>query len=313
MIGDHMGNKVILTGGTGFIGSNLARHMHESGYEVHFLSRRHHESQFGEVHVHELLDKTTLSDFFRKIGPDFLVHLASYGVPGRNMDQFEIQYVNTVAPTLNLAKLIPDNLKLALFVGSCEEYGNSMPPFKEDHAPCCFSPYGWGKISAFYGTYMIARQRGINWCWVRPFLTFGPDQIGEQLIPTLIDRCLKDEDVLLTKGEQTRDFIYVDDLCAMISTVLKNHDKANGEVINLCSGTQLAVKDMATRIHSLIGKGRLKFGALDYRNDEAMAFYGSNEKYVKLFGHPRLSDLNMALSQTIEHYKQMIAEDRLDK
>ncbi len=299
-----MSEKIIITGATGFIGSHLVPYLLSLDYEVHVIVRRHISNMHCAVHTCELLDEIKLLEIFEKTNPDFLIHLASYAVPGRNLDHFEIQYVNTVLPALTLARLIPKSIKLALFIGSCEEYGHGQAPFEEDQPLYCFSPYGWGKISAYYGVHMIATQRNIPWCWARPFLTFGPGQKNEQLIPSLIKGCLLDDDIPLSPGDQTRDFIYVKDLCEMLEFLIQSPELINGKAINLCNGIPVKVKDLALSIQRFIGKGNIQLGKLPYRADEAMSFFGSKKKYEQLFGSYNFTPFNEALHQTISYFRK---------
>ena len=293
--------KVAVTGASGFIGSHLVPLLEAQGFEVHCLTRA--LRGFRHEYTCELSNSTEITKLLSHLRPDFVIHLASLAKPTRDLGDLEAQIQDTIVPTIALAKSIPTSLTLSLFFGSCEEYGNGPVPFREDQALRNISPYGWAKISAFHATSMIASQRGLRLAWIRPFLTFGPGQNTNQLVPHLIDRCLKGEEVRLSPGQQTRDFIFIEDLNRMILTILKKPQPAEGQVINLCSGEPVSVKTMAEQVKNICGSGKLNFGALPYRHNEAMNFFGSNEKFRSLYGNPTLTPLSAALEKTISAYR----------
>jgi nucleoside-diphosphate-sugar epimerase len=292
--------RILLTGASGFIGSHLVKLLNHDGYEVHALVRELKSQNGVQEHKCDLSDREQIRRAFATLKPDFFVHLASRAKPGRDLKEMDAQVEETLKPCLNLANEIPEPTKLAIFFGSSEEYGNGSSPFREDQNLISMSPYGWAKISAYYATQMILSQRKVQGCWVRPFLTFGPGQKPEFLLSQLIAGCLKNEKIDLTPGEQTRDLIYVEDLCRMILTLLKNPAKAAGQTLNLCTMEPRSVRSIAELVRDLVGRGELNFGALSYRTNEAMSCYGSNEKFVGIFGAPTVTPFAEALRKTIQ-------------
>ena len=281
--------RVLMTGTTGFIGSHLSKRLIKEGFEVHCLQRSEAD----------LNDPTQVSKVFESVQPQFLVHLASKAEPSRNLSEFPDYYENSVRPAMNLALCAPVDLKLAVFVGSCEEYGDGSVPFQESQRPEAFSPYGWAKVSTLYGVELIARQRKLSWTWLRPFLTFGPGQKSKALIPSLIHSLSAGQSVPLTGGEQTRDFLFIDDLCGMFVQILLQPEKASGKIFNLCSGIPRKIRDVASLVQKFVGKGSLEFGVIPYREREAMNFYGSNSRFKESFGAVSLTDFERALALTV--------------
>lgn len=292
--------RIVLTGASGFIGSHLRSSLIKHGYEVHCILRKPAEELHNNVHLCDFKDFISLARILSDLHPDFVIHLASLAAPSRNIDSFDIHYENTVLPAIALSRAVSGPLKLLLFFGSCEEYGNGPCPFHEDQPLVGISPYGWAKISAFYAATQISKQRQLPWCWIRPFLAFGGLQKSNAFIPTLIRGCLSDVDIPLTLGEQTRDFIFIDDLCRMIVAILKGFTKAQGQILNLCSGTPRVIRVVAEMIQRKIGKGRLLFGALPYRENEAMSFFGCPDRFFRLYGPFLLTPFEEALHRTID-------------
>lgn len=291
--------KVLLTGAGGFIGGHASRHLTTAGMEVHGLSRRPRERGVCDWHVGDCGDREFVARVMHDVRPEFVVHLASRTAPGRNLTDFERQIADTVLPALVVARALPESVRLAVFFGSCEEYGNGPPPFVEDQPPVCFSPYGWAKNAAREGVLLAGQVLRRPVCWVRPFLTFGPGQGPGLFVPDTIRACLEGRPLELTPGDQTRDFIAVADVCGMLARILHHPDLAAGETINLCSGQPRTIRSVGETIRRIAGGGDLRWGALPYRTGEAMQFYGSTAHYARLFGPYALSDFDAALTETI--------------
>lgn len=233
------------------------------------------------------------------VAPDVVVLCSACHSPRHGPAAWAAQIDGTIAPAVRLARAVPPSVRLAIFLGSCEEYGNTTPPFREDGPLKAFSPYGWAKISAFQAVTLLAHQRGFPMAWVRPFLTFGPGQRGELLVPSLIEACVADRALDLTPGDQTRDFIYVDDVVSMLMTLVVTPDRASGTVLNLASGIPRSIREVGETIRRLVGQGRLNWGGLPYRFDEAMSFYASMERWTALFGPPPATPFEDSLQTTI--------------
>lgn len=235
-----------------------------------------------------------------ELAPDVVVVCAACHSPRHGPAAWGPQIEGTIASAVRVARAIPPSVRLAVFLGSCEEYGNTPPPFREDGPLKAFSPYGWAKISAFHAVSLLAHQRGFPLTWTRPFLTFGPGQSGELLIPSLIDACAGGRSIDLTPGGQTRDFIYVEDVVSMLITIIAHPRLSAGTVLNLASGTPRMVRDVGDAIQALIGRGRLNWGALPYRFDEAMSFYASMDRWRLLFGPPPTTPFEDAIRTTVQ-------------
>lgn len=297
--------RILVTGGSGFVGRHVGRYLSGHGHEVHATARseKHFPCDRTGVAWHVWSgDREQFEHVVSVVAPHIVLHCAAMASPNRELGDIVSQYENTIRPTLAVASVVPPTVELVAFLGSCEEYGAGPVPATESQALHAISPYGWAKISAFHGTRFIADNRQLNWCWLRPYLVFGPHQQGDRLIPLVIRKCLAAGDVPLTTGDQTRDFVFISDICAMIDSVISAPEKSTGQVINLCSGVPRTIRDVATVIHAVVGRGRLLFGALPYRRNEAMAFYGSTAKYEELFGRPSCVPFEVAIRETVDWY-----------
>lgn len=281
--------KLVVVGASGLIGSAFCRRAESEGWSVIRQSVR------GTVPAaHD-----PLVDDLAAIAPDAIVFCAGCHHPRHGQAAWAAQIEGTIAPAIRVANAVPTSVHLTVFLGSCEEYGNSAPPFDEAGPLKVFSPYGWAKIAAFEAVSLIARQRSFPLCWVRPFLTFGPGQKGDLLVPSLIDACVAGRTIDLTAGEQTRDFVYVEDVVTMLIMLLHNPGRAAGTVLNIASGIPRTIREVGETIQKLVGRGTLNWGALPYRFDEAMTFYASMNRWRSLFGPPPLSPFEDSLRKNI--------------
>lgn len=287
--------SVIIFGASGFLGRHLTKHLQNNKYHVIPVTRQECD----------LRSEEDVKTVFNKFTPDFVINLASKVSPGRSTGNFKEQFENTILPAVNIANHIPQTVKLALFVGSIEEYGTNISPFSEQQMPNAFSTYGWGKISSYFAVQYICRQRKIPYTWIRPSLMFGSGVSENLFFGHVLKSCLRNENVSLTSGEQKRDFIYVKDVCRFFEKIIKSPDAAKSQIINFSSSRGIPVKVMAELVQKMVGKGKLNFGVIPYRSDESMEFFSSDKHFQNLYGDEPLTDLNFALQETINEEKSL--------
>lgn len=292
--------RIVITGGTGFVGRALVSYLNEENFDLHLLTRRPVEVLNARVHaVESLSDFEKIQALLESIQPHFVIHLASLVSPGRQLDDIRKQIHDTIEPAAAMAMALPSSVELAVFIRSADEYKNGTSPYTEEHPLEAISTYGWAKMSSFHLVELIAKNRNLPVSWVRPFLVFGPGQIGDRFIPTVIRGCLDGKKVALTPCEQTRDFIYVKDVCVAIHQMLSAPKKAIGKTFNLSSEHPRTLKEVATSIRDQIGSGVLDFGAIPYRKNEIMDLYGTSAKFRSTFGELALTPFEEALRETI--------------
>lgn len=285
--------KILITGSNGQVGKSLVPYIDKLGLDYKAVSRDDCDLCF--------LEET--AECLKSYGAYFTIHLASKTNPGRNLNEFYENFQHTIQPAVNVALSLPESTKLAIFLGSIEEYGTNQPPFTESLLPDAISGYGWAKISAFQAVKFICRQRNIPFAWIRPSLLFGPYVPQERFIGQVIHGCLADKSVDLTTCEQTRDILYIEDFCGMLAKIIERPEPAKGKILNLCSGAPRKLKDVARLIQQIIGSGTLNFGALPHRSNEVMDFYSDPGLFNSLYGEFKLTPIRRALTETINAIK----------
>ncbi|SFL41940.1 Nucleoside-diphosphate-sugar epimerase [Halanaerobium salsuginis] len=311
-----MGNKKFLvTGGTGFIGSHLVIRLVKMGKDVHVIA--HSEDNFWRlenidkinIEIIDINDFDKLNKFISKLNPDIIVHLAAYVNAERDLNGIDMAIGNNFNGTLNLLKSL-NNIDYDLFIntGTCEEYGDGEAPFQESQREHPVSPYSLSKTCSTYLCELFSKIYDKPIITVRPFLTYGPKQTSQMLIPELIRRGIKGEKMELTAGEQSRDFIYIDDLIDAFIVLINKYNEFNEyEIINIGTGKQILIKDIVKLVEEFLPKSEFELGALSYRKGETIEFYSDNSRIKKLGWNPNFK-IKSGLRDTINWWHNYIKE-----
>ena len=304
--------KVLVTGISGFIGAHLARRLVAEGVRVYGLVRgssnlwriQDLKNQINLYHV-DLRDFASVRKAAQDIKPQKLFHLAAYVDVSRSFEVMEEMVEVNIKGTLNLLRAL-DGTGYDCFIntGTCEEYGDNPVPFREEQIPNPVSPYSAAKVSTSMFCQMLHKTRGLPIITLRPFLTYGPRQESNMLIPLLIKKMIKGEALEMTQGEQTREFNYVDDIVdGFIKASIS--PGAIGEIINIGNGLEYKIRDVVEMILKLMDSPlKPKLGALDYRPGEARHFYCDNTKAREILGWSPKVDLEDGLKMTINWFQK---------
>jgi len=330
--------RVLVTGATGFIGSHLAERLVAEGAEVTLAvepgaSAANIAGILGKVRVHEvdLRDGQRVRQLVRECQPSKVYHLAAVGVTEPGVDPRLAVQVNVMG-TLNLLEALrATNCDCFINTGTCYEYGHNTPPMREDQMVDPINAYAASKSAAWLFCSMYHRTQGYPIVTVRPFTVYGPRQSKCALIPQTIISALRAEDFEMTGGEQTRDFIYVDDVVeGYIRASLS--EKAIGQTINLGTEEERPIKYVVSRVLELMGpvlsplslgpktrgspKGhpvRPLIGALPYRPREIWRLYSNSSKTRELLGWQPQVSLEDGLRRTIAWYTEQFKAGAFDE
>ncbi len=316
------GSRVLVTGGNGFIGSHLTAKLVELEANVSIISRNPDTTK-----IEEFLDKVdfykvdlayddSLSKIIKRIEPEIVFHLSADLDVRRDIKLLNYTIDNNLKGAMNLIISLEDLTKryeVLVNTGTCEEYGNGDAPFKEDQVPRPVSPYSASKVAITSYCKMLYETQGLPIVTVRPFLTYGPKQTNANMfIPSLILSCLMGKKFKMTKGEQTRDFVYIDDVVeGYLKAALTK--KAVGEIVNIGSGQEYRIIDVANRIVKLTNSGIELDTSLPCRPGETMHFFSCNKKAKTLLDWEPRTNLEEGLEKTIGWYSSKFKEGYLDK
>ena len=298
-----MNKKILITGGTGFIGYHLSKRCIKLGWSVTSLSsnspKLNKKIQGVKYIKVDIRDKKKL--FRIKKDFDYIVNLAGYVDHSNKKKTLESHYIGCK----NLASLfLNKKIKKFVQVGSSIEYGKSRSPQIENkkNSQSTFSVYGKAKLLSTKYLMAIYKKEKFPATVIRLYLVYGPNQDINRVIPITIKNALLDKKFNCSSGLQFRDFIYVDDVINAILKILKNK-KTNGEIINIGTNKPVRIKDLIIRICSLVGSGKPIFGKIKLRKDEIKSLYPNINKAHKILKwRPKIS-LNNGLKRTIKYYK----------
>jgi UDP-glucose 4-epimerase len=309
------GKRVLVTGGSGFIGSHLVRHLVEKGSIVGVTTR--YANPMKNERLRDLWDSITVIEAdlrnrgalanARRFEPDVVFHLAAYNHVGQSFQQVEECFDVNAKGTANLLDVC-GNVQTFVYMSTSEVYGHQTSvPFLESMCPEPMSPYAVTKYAG--ELYCKLKQRmndGGRIVVLRPFNAFGPYQSSKAVIPELIINCLKGLPVRTTKGEQTREFNYVENLVEGLVAAAEYPKPIDG-VINLCSGEEVAIRDLVKLIAELTeSKSQIEIGALPYRPNEIWRMYADNSKAKEILGwSPRVS-LRDGLQKTVDWFRRYL-------
>ena len=301
-------DAILITGCTGFIGQAVARAALSRGYRVTGLSRQlpTADSSVDEVeYFHaDLSCHGPLSDFLAGRRFHYVVNCAGYINHRPYSDGGRGEIDSHLIGLMNLVQSIDrDALKGFVQIGSSDEYGDAPAPQSESHREQPISPYSFAKASASHFLQMLFRTEGFPASVARLFLVYGPGQNAQRFFPQIIAGCLNDQHFAASKGEQLRDFCFIDDVADGILRLL-TCDTARGEVVNVASGKAITIKEVVETIQKAIGRGAPGFGEIPYRPGENMSLYADISKMRRLTGWRPDTDLDSGITQTIDWYAQ---------
>lgn len=236
-----MAHRILIIGGTGFIGSAIAARLSKEGHDVHVLARhapsiRHHGIQYWQGSIDNV-------DMIRELVTESrtIIHAASTTTPGVSANQPTLELTQNVLPTLRLLEVIQDvgPRHVIYFSSGGALYGSPQHvPVEEHHCPAPISNYGAGKVAVEAFLSALAQRGRLTATILRPSNVYGEGQIlkpGFGIIRTILEHALRGTTMeIWGDGSIVRDFVHIDDVTAACSVLVANH-RIDG-VFNLGSG-----------------------------------------------------------------------------
>jgi nucleoside-diphosphate-sugar epimerase len=246
--------KVVLTGGTGFIGKPALEQLLRGGHEVLSLSR---QISFPEAYVGnsrliwhpcDLAQPETWMHAARDFAPEGCLHLAWEGIPDYGLDQ---SLRNLTMGSKLVEGLIQSGCRHFVISGSCWEYGKVSGAIREDNNSVEPGVFAASKNALRGITEALCRSVGVSLAWGRVFYPYGPAQKSVSLLPTVCRGIAEGQPPALRTPSAANDFLYVDDTAEALVLLLEK--KAHG-IYNIGSGKPEAVGNMADMLLRFAGK-----------------------------------------------------------
>lgn len=296
-----MKEKVLVTGGTGFIGRNVVDELIKRGYEIHSLVYPPFAPEKDGLVQYEmnLLDKESLEEFFKNHSFENLIHLAWYVGPKCHVHDLNLDW--SIA-TLNLLKFFKESGgKKFLGAGTISEYEYKYGYLVEDQTPTDPQTlYGNSKNAIFNIAKVYCKQNNIDFKWPRIFNLYGPAEKPQRLMPSVINACLKGEDVKVSDCLKFQDYLHVEDTACGIVDVFEADIQG---AVNICSGKPVQLRTIVEKIAELTNfKGNILWGAIPAAFGDDLVC-GNNEKLKSIGWKPKY-DLETGLIQTINWWRE---------
>lgn len=298
--------RILVTGGTGFLGSYLVEDLLSRGHEValllrptsdpwrlvHVLDRLH--LIYGSLHALDVLRQQ-----LREFRAEAVAHLAWAGVG--NSDRNSALQARNIVDTVELASLCAE-LGTATFVGagSQAEYGPYRRAIRENDVPRPTTLYGKAKLAAGTMAEHVAAIHAMRFAWLRIFSTYGPRDTGSWLIPTMIKTLHAGERMSLTACEQRWGFLHARDAAAAFRTVIEASGATGVFNVGVMEAPKL--RQAVTLLQTIMGPSvELGFGDIPYRTDQVMVLSADVARLSALGWRPEVG-FEDGLRETVAWY-----------
>jgi dTDP-glucose 4,6-dehydratase len=308
--------RVLVTGGAGFISSNVVRHLLDATpYEVVSLDALTYAGNMdnvADVMGHERLsfvhgdirDPELVAEVVADV--DVIVNAAAESHVEKSIEEGASEFVTTnVGGTQILLDAIRGTpVDRFILFSSSEVYGTAeRAPMDEEHPLNPRSPYAATKAGADRLAYAYWTTYDLPIVIVRPFNNYGPYQHPEKVVPRFVTAALCDEPLTVHgDGHASRDWVFVDDVAEAIEAAIAANDDVHGEVINLATGRDIAVEAIADLVLEQLGKPNSLKVHTPERPGQVDRHIGSTDKAERLLGWRARTSFEDGLVSTIGWY-----------
>jgi UDP-glucose 4-epimerase len=313
----------VVTGGAGFIGSELVRQLAASGSRVVVVDnlvngkRENLANVPGDVTLLEEDIRNTAAIAALLRDAETVYHLACLGVRHSVHSPMDNHDVNATGTLRLLEASRAAGVPKFVYVSSSEVYGTAKwVPMTEDHPTFPSTVYGGSKLAGECYTRAFSRTYGYPTVVVRPFNTYGPrshhEGDGGEVIPKFLLRCLAGKPMIVFgDGTQTRDFTYVSDSARGI-ILAGTIPAAIGRTINLGSGFELTINDLAKTVADIVGRPDAPVEFDEPRPGDVLRLYADMSQARSLLGYEARIPLADGLRELLAWYRaQNVAPEEL--
>ena len=300
-------NKILIVGGTGFIGYHLAKKCLSLNWSVDSVSTKFplEKRKLSKVN-YIIFDISKKKNFYKKLysNYDYVVNLAGY-VDHSDKKKTMQSHFNGCK---NLSTFFIDkNIKKFIQIGSSIEYGKLKSPQRENkkNLQKTYSIYGKAKLLSTRFVLTLCKKYNFPATILRLYLVYGPSQDQNRLIPITIINAIQNKKFDCSDGLQLRDFTYIDDVVDAIIKTLKNRF-SSGQIINIGQGKPISVKKVINKICELLNCGKPQFGKIKLRKDEIKNLFPSIVKAKKILNWKPKIEIILGLKKTINYYKKNV-------
>ena len=315
-------NKVLVTGGAGYVGSHCCKAFAQAGWTVIAYDDLRRGSRaavkWGALIEGDVADRDAIGAALRKYRPDLVAHFAGYASVQESMAQPQLYYANnTIGSLVLIDQMIATDVRHLIFSSTCATYGlPARLPLDEDHPQAPISPYGWSKLIVERMLQDYHRAYGLNSLSLRYFNAAGCDPDGEigesdavegRAIPCAIKAGLRKtaftvngQDFDTLDGSAVRDYVHVTDLArahVLAGETILRHGGAHA--LNLGSGKGTSVLEVVAAVERTLGDTiALDFGPRR-PGDPPHLVAAAARAYEQLGWNPKLSQIDVIVETAL--------------
>lgn len=332
-------SKILITGGAGFVGSNLGRMLSNQGYDVLLLddlSYGHLDNmvidgeRFGKFIKMDIRDPE-INNHFSDV--DYVFHLAGIStLPVCQNDPVNSIDVN-ISGTVNILEAARrNNVKRVIFASTAGIYENNIQfPCSEDDAVDPYLMYTLSKFSCEKICSSYSKLYGLETCITRYNNVYGPNQDIKRKSPPFVAYVVREllnnrQPILHSDGNQKRDYVFIDDV-NHLNQLCMDHPKAKGEIFNVSSGTSYSVNEIFEKIATILNSklkpifhdsesfwdkypelfsGKYSIDKKWIKNEVNKFTLSSTTKAEELLDWKASVSIEEGLQKTIEHAKNLL-------
>ncbi|MEN4013014.1 MAG: GDP-L-fucose synthase [Chloroflexota bacterium] len=302
--------RVCVTGGAGFLGSFVTEKLRQRGAKDIFIPLYEQYDLVKPQDIDRLLDDAR---------PDVIIHLAAHvgGIGANRLRPAEFFYDNLMMGVQLMHQAWKRGVEKFVALGTVCAYPKFTPlPFREDdlwngYPEETNAPYGLAKKMLLVQAQAYRQQYGFNAIFLLPVNLYGPrdnfDLQSSHVIPALIRKCIEAQETgqpsveVWGDGSPTREFLYVEDAAQGILLASERYDRA--EPVNLGSGCEISIRDLAELIRRLTGyEGSLVWNTDQPNGQPRRAL--DTRRAEQYFGFKASTDFEEGLRRTIDWYRQ---------
>jgi len=314
--------KILVTGGSGFIGSHLTDELLSQGHQVIVVdnlvngkkenNKEATQSPSFSFIEADILNKEKMNEACK--GVDVIYHLACLGVRHSIHSPFENHLVNAEGSLNMLEAARKNGVKKFFYISTSEIYGDIKQfPIDENGVPLPKTVYGSSKLAGENYAYSYYKCYGLDVTITRIFNNYGPrahyeGDAGEIIPRSIVNLLYGKAPVIFGDGSVTRDFFYVKDTARALHGLLAQKG-ITGEIINIGTGEEITMKHLLESIIRLMGKeNEIKIEYLEDRPADVPRLWVNPSKFKKITGFESEYTFEEGLKKTIAYYEALMSE-----
>ena len=299
--------RILIVGGSGFIGKHLVKRACILKWKVFTISRRKQKKHSHPKNVKNLhIDLSNYKEAIKikKFKFDYVINAGGYVNHESFFDNGPNVISNQFFSLVNLCFVLKEmNIKKMIHLGSSEELNSLNLKKNTSSSQINFStPYSFSKKISSEFLQMLFSKESFPVTVLRLFLVYGPGQKNNRLIPFVIENCLKNKKFNVTSGIQKRDFCYIDDVVDAIFKCLLSKT-TNGKIYDLGSSEAVTIKSVINKIRVMIGKGNPRFGKKKKERNEINYLVANIINLKKDINWSPKINLKEGILKTIKYYE----------